>query len=77
MLIGAEGIKYVIRAVYEIPYFPNSADVIVLGCRSDKDINAFAVSVSGEQITVYTRQPTIPLQCPLPQPVCDENRVCK
>lgn len=77
MLIGPEGVNYVILPAYEIPYFPNSADVIVLGCRSDKDINAFAVSVSGEQITVYTRQPTIPLQCPLPQPVCDENRVCK
>lgn len=77
VLIGPEGENYVVLPAYEIPHFPNSADVIVMGCKSEKEINAFAVSVSGEQGKTYARQPAAALQCPLPQPVCDENRVCK
>jgi hypothetical protein len=60
-------------------YFPNAADVIVIGCRHIKPIyvDAALVIVLGQQPKIYLRQPGAPLVCPLPEPVCDDNHVCR
>jgi len=76
-LIGADGLNYVLLPGKEIPYFPNASDVIVLGCQENDYLDALLVVVIEDQQVVYTRQPPAPLQCPLPQPVCDNNHVCQ
>jgi hypothetical protein len=60
-------------------YFPNASDVVVIGCRhtNPRYIDAALVVVLGQQPKVYLRQPSAPLTCPLPEPVCDNNQVCQ
>lgn len=77
MVIGPHGMNSVILPQDEVPYFPNTSDVIVLGCQKDDYIDALAVVVIGDQPVVYARQPSSPLQCPLQQPVCNNNHVCR
>jgi hypothetical protein len=50
--------------------FPDGADVIVLGCKTDSgDIDALSVLItSTDPPSVYTRDPMPPLVCPLPEP---------
>ncbi len=58
--------------------FPHSSDVIVLGCRSNSErIDAYAVILQGDTESVILRDPAAAFTCPLPQPVCDNNHVCK
>jgi len=77
MVVGPHGASAVILPQEDIPYFPNAADVYVLGCQKDDYIDALAVLVLDDQQVVYVRQPSSPLECPLPQPVCNENHVCQ
>jgi hypothetical protein len=77
IVIGPRGTNSVILPQEEVPYFPNASDVIVLGCQKDDYIDALAVVVIKDGRVVYVRQPSSPLQCPLPQPVCNENHVCR
>ena len=76
-MIGPNGQNSVILPQNEVLYFPNASEVIVLGCRKDDYIDALAVIVIADQRVVYVRQPSSDLQCPLPQPVCNENHVCR
>jgi hypothetical protein len=56
---------------------PNASDAIVLGCwnRQDNLISALAVALPVQQ-TGMMRSPAAPLNCPLPEPVCDNNGNC-
>jgi hypothetical protein len=76
-MIGPNGENFVILPQDEVPYFPNASDVIVLGCQQGAYVDALAVVVIEKQTVVYVRQPASPLQCPLQQPVCNENHVCR
>lgn len=76
-LIGPDGLNYVLLPGDLIPYFPNASDVIVLGCQESIYMDALVVVVIEEEQVVYVRQPESPLQCPLQQPVCDDNHVCR
>jgi len=60
-------------------YFPNATDLILIGCQHKKPsyIDAVFVVIIGEEEAVYVRSPGAPLSCPLPEPVCDNNRVCR
>ncbi len=76
-VIGPNGVGSVILPQGEVLYFPNASDVIVLGCQQSGYIDALSVVVIKDQQVVYVRQPSSGLQCPLPQPVCNENHVCR
>jgi hypothetical protein len=84
-LIGDFGQAGVVLPLNESPtYFPNGSDVVMLGCRrSDTGVlypytDAWLVIVfDDERETVYLREPNLPLQCPLPEPICDDNRICQ
>jgi hypothetical protein len=76
-MIGPKGANSVILPQDEILYFPDASDVIVLGCQEGAYIDALAIVVIKDQTVVYARKPISPLQCPLQQPVCDENHVCQ
>jgi len=76
-MIGPNGTNYVVLPKSESPYFPNSSDVIVLGCQDGEKIDALAVVVIEAQTVVYVREPGSPLQCPLQVPVCNENHICR
>jgi hypothetical protein len=76
-IIGPDGENSVILPQDEVSYFPNASDAIVLGCQEGAYIDALAVVVIEEQTAVYVRQPSSPLQCPLQQPVCNKNHVCR
>jgi hypothetical protein len=54
----------------------NAIDVLVLGCQADGFIMAWTV-IRLDDNTVFERTPTsAPLACPLPEPVCDNNKSC-
>jgi len=77
MLIGPEGERGVILPGDAPEYFPHAIDALVLGCKEEKYLDALAVILLDEHGAVYTRAPESDLQCPLKQPVCDNNRVCR
>lgn len=75
-LIGNEGEKGVILPGEKPGFFPHAIDTIVLGCKEQFYVDALAVILLDETGIVYTRSPESPLQCPLKQPVCDNNHNC-
>ena len=84
-MIGPFGQTGVVLPLDESPsYFPNAADVILLGCQHPKAgylypyIDALVVIVldDGGEI-IYARQPEAPLQCPLLEPICNGNGDCR
>jgi hypothetical protein len=75
-LIGKEGEKGIVLPGEKPGYFPHAVDTIVLGCKERFYVDALAVILLDETGAVYTRSPESPLQCPLKQPVCDNNHNC-
>jgi hypothetical protein len=66
-------------------YFPDAADVIVGGCQvgDSKElvpylnyIDAAFIAILDETEAIYLRVPDAPLECPLREPVCDNNHHC-
>jgi hypothetical protein len=55
----------------------HASDVLVLGCKMQNYVDALVVIELGENGTAYARQPEAPLECPLQQPVCNNNSVCQ
>jgi hypothetical protein len=75
-LIGNEGEKGIVLPGEKPSYFPHAVDTLVLGCKEKRYVDALAVIILDETGAVYTRSPASPLQCPLKQPVCDNNHNC-
>jgi len=75
-LIGPQGQRGVILPGPSPDHFPHAVDAIVLGCREEKYLDALAVILLDENGSIYTRSPESEFQCPLKQPVCNNNRVC-
>jgi hypothetical protein len=75
-LIGNEGEKGIVLPGEKPSHFPHAVDAIVLGCKERFYVDALAVILLDETGAVYTRSPESPLQCPLKQPVCDNNHNC-
>ncbi|MBT4308818.1 MAG: hypothetical protein HOD49_00235 [Anaerolineae bacterium] len=84
-MIGQFGQTGVILPLNESPlYFPNAADLILVGCQHPTEgylfpyIDAYKIILLGEEPEIiYTREPETSFQCPLPEPVCDGNRNCR
>jgi hypothetical protein len=75
-LIGNEGEKGIVLPGEKPDYFPHAVDTLVLGCKERFYVDALAVIILDETGAVYTRSPESSLQCPLRQPVCDNNHNC-
>ena len=75
-LIGPKGEQGIVLPGEKPKHFPHAGDVIVLGCTEQFYVDAVAVILLDETGTVYTRNPASTLQCPLEQPVCDNNHNC-
>ena len=75
-LVGPGGEKGIVLPGEKPDYFPHAVDALVLGCREQLYVDALAVIVLDKKGAVYTRSPESPLQCPLKQPVCDNNHNC-
>jgi hypothetical protein len=75
-LLGPKGESVIILPRVDPAKVANSGDVMVLGCRADGYVQAWAV-VRVEDKSVFERMPpgTL-LACPLPDPVCDNNKSC-
>ncbi len=83
-LISPSGQNGVILASSFPPYFPHASDVIVIGCDNPtpngaraQTIDALAVFVLNDYNVAYSRNPAAPLNCPVPEPVCDNNHNCR
>ena len=76
-LIGPHGDRGVILPGDAPKYFPHAADALVLGCKEEKYLDALAVILLDSSGAIYTRSPKSDLGCPLQQPVCNSNRVCR
>lgn len=68
--------------------FPNAIDAIVFGCshvplagekgRLSPYYDAvLVILLTDDGPVIYTRQPEVPLSCPLPEPVCTSRKNCK
>jgi len=60
--------------------FPQAAETILLGCNSGEDTSALAVIVddgSAEPVVDLRTPPAVALQCPLPDPVCQNDQNCE
>ena len=77
MVAGPAGQYAVVLPGDTFQYFPHSSDVLVLGCVNSNYIDALAVIILDENGTIYTRNPVSELQCPLSQPVCNNNSICQ
>jgi hypothetical protein len=59
---------------------PHNSDVIIFGCKRDYKyeviIDALVVVLTNDQI-VYQMQPARPLQCPIQEPICNNNKYCR
>lgn len=76
-LIGPAG-DYPVILPGDIPeYFPHTSDMLVLGCNGAHYFDALVVIVLDDRGAIYTRAPKSELQCPLSQPVCDNNSNCQ
>lgn len=75
-LIGNHGEKGIVLPGEKPDHFPHAVDAIVLGCKEKRYVDALAVILLDETGAIYTRSPESPLQCPLKQPVCDNNHNC-
>jgi hypothetical protein len=76
-LVGPEGEQGVVLPGGIPEYFPHYSDVIAIGCKNEKYLDALVVIVLGDNDRAYTRSPASDLQCPLRQPVCNNNSICK
>jgi hypothetical protein len=77
VLIGPHGADGVILPGGFPKYFPHTADALVIGCRQEAYTDALAVILLDGSETVYVRSPQSELTCPLKQPVCENNSVCR
>jgi len=75
-LIGPKGEQGIVLPGDKPRYFPQGVDTIVLGCKERFYVDALAVIILDEKGAIYTRSPESSLQCPLKQPVCDNNHHC-
>jgi hypothetical protein len=76
-LIGPDGQQNaVLPGTFPSP-FPHAADVLVLGCKAQEHLDVLALIVLEGSRTVYVRSPESELTCPLEQPVCNNNSVCR
>ena len=75
-LIGPVGERSVVLPGGMPSYFPHTSDVLVLGCNGQNYFDALVVIVLDNNKAIYTRAPESELQCPLKQPVCNNNSVC-
>ena len=75
-LIGPKGEQGIVLPGDKPRYFPQGVDTIVLGCKEQFYVDALAVIILDEKGAIYTRSPESSLQCPLKQPVCDNNHNC-
>ncbi len=60
-------------------YLPNASDVIVLGCSQGEEFfntHALLVVLPNEKI-IYQADPERPLQCPIQEPICNNNKYCR
>ncbi len=79
-LLGAERKWSVILPTQTPLHIPDAADVVVLGCwNADEEYldAAMLFSFEANVQTYYSLQPSRPLLCPLPPPVCNDNQECK
>lgn len=76
-LIGPKGEQGIVLPGDKPRYFPQGVDTIVLGCKGQFYVDALAVILLDEKGAIYTRSPQSSLQCPLQQPVCDNNHHCQ
>ena len=75
-LIGPNNEQGIVLPGEKPSYFPHAVDTLILGCEEQNYIDALAVILLDETGAIYTRSPESPLQCPLQQPVCDNNHNC-
>lgn len=75
-LIGPKGEQGIVLPGEKPDHLPHTADALVLGCREQFYVDAVAVIVLDERGALYTRNPESTLECPLRQPVCDNNHNC-
>jgi hypothetical protein len=78
-LIGPAGDYGVVLPISDAPaYFPHTGDMLVVGCKGQNYLDALLVISLDDNKKIYTRKPVAStLQCPLPQPVCNNNSKCQ
>jgi hypothetical protein len=78
--VGPAGLLHVVLPGGRTAALPDASDAIVLGCRVHglgfNLVQAVAVVLPDQRLGIL-RNPAVPLECPLPDPVCDDNGNCR
>lgn len=76
--IGPADIQFGVLPLDSSPeYFPNGVDVIMLGCKQEYNIDLAAIIITSPVEKIISRLPASALTCPMPEPVCNDNRECR
>jgi hypothetical protein len=80
ILVGPRGSVPVVLPGRVSEPLPDASDAIVIGCLTRPNgaylLNAAAIVLTTQHLA-FRRQPSAPLACPLPDPVCDNNGNCR
>jgi hypothetical protein len=76
-LIGPHGQDNILLPGDPPAYLPQTADVLVIGCRDENYVDALMVIVLDERGGIYTRRPMADLACPMKLPICDSKSNCQ
>lgn len=76
-LVGPHGQDNILLPGDTPAYLPHTADVLVIGCRDEKYVDALMVIVLDKGGAIYTRRPMTELACPMKLPVCDNKSNCQ
>ncbi|HSV85884.1 MAG TPA: hypothetical protein VLH85_04875 [Levilinea sp.] len=77
-VIGPHGSHFAVLPLSEVPEeVASGADVVLFGCAQKRPIQVLFLLLRGNQEQLYLREPSAPMECPLPAPVCDDNRICR
>lgn len=72
---------YKSNAILPLPNIPDlasGATAMIIGCEAKREIQVHTLIIfaPGEP-RVYTRDPYAELRCPIPEPVCNNNHICR
>jgi hypothetical protein len=80
-LIGPRPAHVIVVLTGPVPdWLPHNSDVLVLGCKRDYEperIYDALLVILPEKGVVYHANPERPLQCPVAEPICNNNKSCR
>ncbi len=77
-IIGPDGTASGVLPLSKPPdSLPNGSDVLAIGCRNQWNDDWLALLIDNADSHIYLRSPGATWTCPVAEPVCNDNRICR